>query len=41
MDEVIKKLDIKYPSGNPLSEPYAFNLMFNAQTGPTRKLTDI
>ena len=39
MDEVIKKLNIKCPSGNPLSEPYTFNLMFNTQIDPTRKLT--
>lgn len=39
LGEVIKRLDIKSPSGNPLSEPYAFNLMFSTQIGPTGKLT--
>ena len=32
--ECIKKFDIKSPEGNPLSEPIAFNLMFNTRIGP-------
>ncbi len=40
LGETIKLLDIKSPtSGNVLSEPYAFNLMFSTQIGPTGKLT--
>lgn len=40
LGETINQLGIKSPTtGNVLSEPYAFNLMFSTQIGPTGKLT--
>jgi len=39
MKECIARLKIKSPSGNDLSDPYPFNLMFKTEIGPTGKLT--
>lgn len=36
LQEVLVKYDIKSPlTGNPLTEPIEFNLMFGTQIGPT------
>jgi glycyl-tRNA synthetase len=36
MNDVLKKFNIKSPlSGNDLTEPIEFNLMFGTQIGPT------
>lgn len=40
LDEQLKKLKVKAPdSGNDLTDPFPFNLMFVTQIGPTGKLT--
>lgn len=35
LKDVIRKFDIKSPTGNPLSDPLDFNLMFSTSIGPT------
>ena len=40
MAEIFKKLNIKAPeSGNDLTDPVPFNLMFATQIGPGKSLT--
>jgi len=34
LGELLTKYSVKSPQGNPISEPFAFNLMFGSQIGP-------
>lgn len=34
MNELVKRFNVKSPSGNDLSDAIDFNLMFNTQIGP-------